>query len=299
MTNPHYRLTQIPDAMMAAFARGAAHCGGKTLQDFETQPPAQLPYHDVSRDWAAITQKPVAAHTIAQLRWVICDEDNALFRRAELEHSYYVRRDAAQLKQLRLVLGQVTNVLHAQGAIEASAVESLQNRFTDIENEVLASSDLRDWSWGNIALTGALWVGGVAGLLLNLTLAFGVLVPIATHKWVPVVTQTSDKVSKKWRSWWDKNDNDPKPPSASGGAGAETVVSSDKPGLHVVPRTAIAPATPPAWKGWDPSATGHAQDDWAGTLLTGIVVYVALPALAPLGEWELPEFFSPILAPAL
>lgn len=271
MTSPYSRLTQIPDATVAAFVRDLAHCGGKTVQGFEAQPPAQLPYHDVGREWAAIQQRPIAAHTIAQLRWVMCDETNTLFSRAELDHNYYVRRDATSLQHLRRILGQVTTVLHAQGAIEASAVESLQNRITDIEKEVEASDDIRDWGWDKIALTGALWAAGVVGSFVFLSAAFGV----GVHK----APQVYHALEKKWRSWWDKNDNDPKPPAASGGAGGGTVATSDKPGLHVVPRMIITPATPTAWKGWDPSATGYAQDDWAGTLLTGLVVFAAIEAL--------------------
>lgn len=288
MANDHIIMSVIPDAVLPPFADGPERCSGLPVVHFDTHPPELLALDEVERPWAAISQRPVAAHTIAQLRWVLCDESNSLFRRAELDHNYYVRRDVTRLHPLRLVLGQLANTLHAQGAPEASGVESLQNRIADIEKEVLTSPDIRDWGWGRLASTAALWAGGVAGSFIFLSAAFGV----GVHK----APQVYHALEERWRRWRDKDDDDPPPPAASGGGGSVDRVSESPPGKNkggvAVDRAATSTAP---WQGWDSAANGYADTDWVGTALIGAAACLVWEALPSLGGWEMPELLRPEL----
>ncbi len=254
------QLPSISDAMLTPFAQSGAHCEGKSVPYFEQHPPEQIPFDDVGHKWAAINQKPVSAHTIAQLRWVMCDSDNQLFRRAELDHNYYVRRDEDDLHTLGLVLGQITNTMHAAADENAIGVESLQNRLATIEQGVRESSDIRDWKPSRMILTGAMWAGGVAGSFVFLSVAFGV----GVHK----APEIYDAIAKKVRSWFDKNGRGPKPPAS------------------------------PSGRAWTQADKGIAESDSAGTLLVGVLVFFAWECLPTLGEWEVPEVFAPDFAPA-
>lgn len=278
------QLPRIPDTLLAPFVSNGGPCEGFPIPYFDEHPPEQLSFKEAGRKWALIKQQPVASHTIAQLRWLMCDTDDVLFRRAELDHNYYVHRDADDLRLLQLVMAQVANTALAHNI---SGVDSLQNRIDEIEKGVRESSDVRDWSWGRIALTGAMWAGGVAGSLAFLSIAFGIGAPSAP--------KAMHAISKKWREWRDNNDNDPKPPVSPSGMGAEGGSAASGSGADGAARVAISQRP---WQGWDRSAKGYADPDWVGTALLGAAAFMVWEALPGLSEWSISEVVIPKFAPA-
>lgn len=274
-------LTTIPDTLLTPFVHGAEHCAGKSVPYFEQRPPEPLSFDEVGRQWALISQKPVAPHTIAQLRWVVCDTGDALFRRAELNSNYYVRRDADQLRQMGRVLGQITNAMLASGDHKAGEVESLQNRIDTIEKEVRDSPDIHDWSWGKIAETCSLWIGGGVGSFVFLSVAFGYGAPNAPIVIDKIATRVHDWRNKKKNN---KNDNDPKPPAPPAIGGGDTVADAATSHGEVGESNRVAV----------PRRTGWQIPHWVeglGTFLGGIIVFAAMRGM-PLRISATPGFMG-------